>query len=85
MGSFVTASTDDQTASAAPLLRFSNVALERGGRQLFEGMDLELGPGEALHVAGPNGSGKSSLLRLAAGLLRAATGDVERLRMTRWR
>jgi len=61
-----------------PLLKFSNVTLRRGGRLLFEGLDLELGPGEALHVTGPNGSGKSSLLRLAAGLLRAERGSVER-------
>jgi heme exporter protein A len=60
------------------LLRFEGVTLRRGGRLLFEGLDLELGPGEALHVAGPNGSGKSSLIRLAAGLLRAERGKVER-------
>jgi heme exporter protein A len=29
------------------------VTLRRGGRLLFEGLDLELGPGEALHVTGP--------------------------------
>src|SRR5947208_1738114 len=45
---------------------------------LFEDLDLELGPGEALQVAGPNGSGKSSLIRLAASLLRAERGTVER-------
>ena len=61
-----------------PLLRFDAVALRRGGRTLFEGLDLKLGPGEALHVTGPNGSGKSSLIRLAAGLLRAEVGRVER-------
>ena len=60
------------------LLKFSNVTLKRGGRLLFEGLDLELGPGEALQVAGPKGSGKSSLIRLAAGLLRAEQGGVER-------
>jgi heme exporter protein A len=53
-----------------PLLRFEQVALRRGGRLLFENLDLAVGPGEALVVTGPNGSGKSSLLRLAAGLLR---------------
>jgi heme exporter protein A len=61
-----------------PLLRFDAVTLARGGRMLFKRLDLTLGPGEALHVAGPNGSGKSSLLRLAAGLLWAAAGRVER-------
>ena len=66
------------TAPASSLLRFSGVALQRGGRLLFEGLDLDLHPGDGLQVAGPNGSGKSSLLRLAAGLLRADSGDVAR-------
>jgi len=60
------------------LLRFEGVTLRRGGRLLFQGLDLELGPGELLQVTGPNGSGKSSLLRLAAGLLSADRGLVER-------
>ena len=61
-----------------PLLRFDGVTLRRGGRLLFEGLDLKLGPGEALHLTGPNGIGKSSLIRLAAGLLPADAGRVER-------
>ena len=61
------------------LLRFDGVALRRGGRLLFEDLDLAVGPGEALQVAGPNGSGKSSLLRLAASLLDAERGRVERV------
>ena len=60
------------------LLRFEDVALRRGGRLLFENLDLELAPGEALQVAGPNGTGKSSLIRLAAGLLRQERGRVDR-------
>lgn len=60
------------------LLTLDGVACLRGGRLLFEGLDLRLAPGEAALVAGPNGAGKSSLLRLAAGLLRAAAGRVER-------
>ena len=61
-----------------PLLRFDGVACRRGGRLLFEDLDLALGPGEALQVTGPNGSGKSSLLRLAAGLLRPERGRIDR-------
>jgi heme exporter protein A len=61
-----------------PLLRFEAVSLRRGGRLLFEGLDLELGPGERLQVTGPNGAGKSSLIRVAAGLLRAERGAVDR-------
>ena len=61
-----------------PLLRFDGVTCRRGGRPLFEDMNLEVGPGEAVHLGGPNGSGKSSLIRLAAGLLRPEGGSVER-------
>jgi heme exporter protein A len=61
-----------------PLLRFEDVTCRRGGRLLFEGLDLAIGPGEALHLLGPNGSGKSSLIRLAAGLLRPDAGHVQR-------
>jgi heme exporter protein A len=64
--------------SASPLLRLEGVACLRGGRLLFEGLGLSLAAGEALLVTGPNGVGKSSLIRIAAGLLRASAGTVER-------
>lgn len=60
------------------LLRGEGLALVRGQRLLFEGLDLSLEPGEALHVVGPNGSGKSSLIRLVAGLLKPDAGRLER-------
>jgi heme exporter protein A len=60
------------------LLALRGVACLRGGRLLFDGLDLALGPGGAALVQGPNGAGKSSLIRVAAGLLRAAAGTVER-------
>nr|NUR37507.1 ATP-binding cassette domain-containing protein [Sphingomonas sp.] len=60
------------------MLRFEGVDLRRGGRLLFKGLGFEVAPGERVQVTGPNGSGKSSLIRLAAGLLRAECGRVER-------
>lgn len=58
-------------------LCFDGVTCRRGGRLVFEDLNLELGPGEALQVAGPNGAGKSSLIRVAAGLLKPESGSVE--------
>ncbi|CAN5232594.1 heme ABC exporter ATP-binding protein CcmA [soil metagenome] len=60
-------------------LTFDRVACRRGGRALFEGVWFALSAGDALVVSGPNGVGKSSLLRLAAGLLDAADGQVDRV------
>lgn len=67
-----------QFSRADTLLRFENVALRRGGRLLFENLDLTVKPGDRLVLTGPNGCGKSSLLRLAAGLLRQERGQIQR-------
>lgn len=59
-------------------LALEQIACFRGGRLLFEGLDLALMPGEGLLVTGANGIGKSSLLRIAAGLLTPTAGRVVR-------
>jgi zinc/manganese transport system ATP-binding protein len=43
---------------------------------LWEGLDLDVGPGEFLAVLGPNGAGKTSLLRILLGLAEPTSGTV---------
>jgi heme exporter protein A len=57
-------------------LELQRVAVRRGGRLLFEGVDLSLAAGEACALTGANGVGKTSLLRCVAGLVRADAGEV---------
>ena len=47
-----------------------------GRVRILHGINLSLGPGEALAVIGPNGAGKTTLLRLLAGLMRPSAGEV---------
>jgi multiple sugar transport system ATP-binding protein len=47
-----------------------------GGTIAVEGLDLEIADGEFLVLVGPSGSGKTTVLRMAAGLERATSGDV---------
>ena len=58
-------------------LTASDLACIRGGRPVFRDLSFALSSGQALLVTGPNGAGKSSLLRLVAGLVRAANGRIE--------
>lgn len=62
----------------AARLAFDRVACLRGDRLLFEGLSFALEAGGAALLTGPNGAGKSSLMRIAAGLLPASAGTVER-------
>jgi multiple sugar transport system ATP-binding protein len=47
-----------------------------GGTVAVEDLDLLIADGEFLVLVGPSGSGKTTVLRMAAGLERASSGDV---------
>lgn len=50
---------------------------EPGAAPVLDGVDLELGDGEAHAVLGGSGAGKTTLLHLLAGLLRPSAGTIE--------
>lgn len=60
-----------------PALLLQQLAQSRGGRPLFEGLDLALHAGDLLWVQGRNGAGKTSLLRLICGLSAPIAGRVQ--------
>ena len=61
------------------LLELRGVGHSLGGKRLFSGLDLLLGPGLRLGLLGENGTGKTTLLRILAGELQPAEGDIRRL------
>lgn len=59
-----------------PILEARSIACVRGERELFSGLNLQLFPGECLHIRGENGVGKTSLLRLLTGLSSPDSGQI---------
>jgi multiple sugar transport system ATP-binding protein len=47
-----------------------------GGTQAVDSLDLEIADGEFMVLVGPSGSGKTTVLRIAAGLEQATSGEV---------
>jgi ATP-binding cassette subfamily F protein uup len=58
----------------APLLQLSDISLTFGGTPLFDGLDLNVQPGDRVALVGRNGSGKSTLMKVMAGLIEPDRG-----------
>jgi phospholipid/cholesterol/gamma-HCH transport system ATP-binding protein len=61
---------------AEPKIRLVGVVKSFGQKQVLDGVDLEIAPGESLVVIGASGTGKSVLLKHMIGLLRPDAGSV---------
>jgi branched-chain amino acid transport system ATP-binding protein len=61
---------------AEPLLQASGIHTYYGASHVLRGVDLTVGPGEAIGLMGRNGMGKTTLIRTLVGLVRARRGSV---------
>jgi zinc/manganese transport system ATP-binding protein len=59
------------------IAELTKATLNRGGRTLWNNIDLSIKPGEFIAVLGPNGAGKTTLLRVLLGLLPLTQGSVQ--------
>ncbi len=57
-------------------MEVSGLHVRRGGRPVFEGLDLEVAAGRVTGVLGPSGCGKTTLLRALVGAQAGVRGDV---------
>ena len=60
------------------LISLRNITLAFGGPPLFDGINLQIEPGNRLCLLGRNGSGKSTLLKLIGGELIPEGGEIQR-------
>ncbi|GAB2699973.1 metal ABC transporter ATP-binding protein [Kitasatospora kifunensis] len=63
-------------SQAEPVVSLRGAAVRVGGRTLWSGADLTVGPGEFTAVLGPNGVGKSTMVKMLLGVLPPAAGEV---------
>jgi cobalt/nickel transport system ATP-binding protein len=61
----------------APLFSLRGISFSYpGGRQVFDGVDFELHPGDRVALVGANGAGKTTLLHLMVGLRKPTAGAI---------
>ena len=66
------------SSSDSPLVEARGVSVSFGRRNVLEGVDLTVHPGEIVTLIGLNGAGKSTLVRVLLGIVQPSRGRVVR-------
>ena len=67
-----------KSASTGIRLRLDNVRFAyKDGKTVFEGVNLQAGPGDIIALVGPSGEGKTTLLRVLLGLVNIHEGEAQ--------
>lgn len=61
-----------------PLIKASELGINRGGKRLFENLNFSVHSGEIVGICGESGAGKSTLADILLGLTKQTSGEVWR-------
>jgi len=60
-----------------PLVKIRDLHFQRGSKQIFRGINMDIPKGQVTTIMGPSGTGKTTLLKLIGGQLKPAKGTIE--------
>jgi len=63
--------------NTAPLVKIQDLHFQRGSKQIFRGINMEIPKGQVTTIMGPSGTGKTTLLKLIGGQLKPSKGNIE--------
>jgi Cu-processing system ATP-binding protein len=63
-------------STATPILALSGIKKAFSSKQVLDGIDLSIAPGQLVALVGNNGQGKTTLMKLILGLLSPDAGEI---------
>src|SRR3954452_20430342 len=59
-----------------PIITLKNLHKKYGSKQVLNGIDIDIFPGQVIGYIGPNGAGKSTTVKILCGLISNYEGEV---------